>query len=971
MDTKVLVIAKNYTDSVALNGVPIKTPQIDPTTKNWLVFNPSTNSYVDTGILAQGTNGVTPTIGGNGNWFIGGTDTNVLAIGQDGKSAYELAVQNGFVGSLSQWLDSLIGEPGDDGEGIPTGGTTGQVLRKKSNADFDTQWIDPPESGSGGGYEPPSGGIPLGDLAQDVKDSLELADTALQEETDPVYNNDKPNIAFKTDLPERLTDLTNDGQDPFVTQSELESAIDGEAQARQDDIETVNDDISAINEKIPTQASDTNQLADKDFVNSSVANTAAHFVSYDAQGNPFPTNAALVGAATFYYRGTEYTPTEHDYTTVINDETYSGEQWRYGYDGVQWFAQYKVNPTPFTSAQQGAIDSNITQSLTTKLGALPDNETLAGQLNAKAVKVTSPTPGNFAGLDAQGNLTDSGKNVADLATSAQGAKADSALQATDIDANPTQGSNKAVSSGGVFAWFGAAVSTLSTTAKTIVAAINELFTNKQDKIAAGTNGHLLTASGTAGILGASVNPSNLAIDRGLITTGTDLNTLFTPGTYRIMNNSGVLNGPSQISASSYALLTVERAGQYIVQTFQQISTGTTGIVFRRSWDNSLAGNPAPAWAVVMTNNQASMGGSYTNLLNPGTYQGDFLGYLASEIIRQTKGFPSSNANFIVRGACATTYPTHPAAPPMPGTFYMSWEARNNVGSNWIIDAKVQHSSASTLKATYSWTGQFTFDWTQDPIVPISDITWSGNNIGVSVGWYPTNVTNLGSITSLFDFVNSRPGNYEAYLTTNQMNSMTDKPPQWPATGTIIKVYRNVSNAVTPITSNFTYIELISMNQPPQMSCKGYIADTSSAIVWGDSSGGNPLNVSYELNGNNSSYLTTERFTGKYWIDGKPIYRRAFSGNVPAAQANQVVAVGLLVGIVDTLVNVGGMINNGDGSYTCANTTLYGVSSQAVDCSNGIYKAANGNVTLNTIAKLARDGTTNSDYKVWVEYTKAS
>lgn len=38
------------------------------------------------------------------------------------------------------------GDPGDPGEGVPTGGTTGQVLRKKSDDDYDTEW-----SNGGGG----------------------------------------------------------------------------------------------------------------------------------------------------------------------------------------------------------------------------------------------------------------------------------------------------------------------------------------------------------------------------------------------------------------------------------------------------------------------------------------------------------------------------------------------------------------------------------------------------------------------------------------------------------------------------------------------------------------------------------------------------------------------------------------------------------------------------------------------------
>lgn len=48
--------------------------------------------------------------------------------------------------------------------------------------------------------------------------------------------------------------------------------------------------------------------------------------------------------------------------------------------------------------------------------------------SGKADKVSGATNGNFAGLDANGNLTDSGKKAADFATAAQGALADSAYQ---------------------------------------------------------------------------------------------------------------------------------------------------------------------------------------------------------------------------------------------------------------------------------------------------------------------------------------------------------------------------------------------------------------------------------------------------------------------------------------------------------------------------------------------------------------
>lgn len=41
------------------------------------------------------------------------------------------------------------GKDGKDGEGVPTGGAPGQVLAKRTAADYDTQWIDLPEDGGG------------------------------------------------------------------------------------------------------------------------------------------------------------------------------------------------------------------------------------------------------------------------------------------------------------------------------------------------------------------------------------------------------------------------------------------------------------------------------------------------------------------------------------------------------------------------------------------------------------------------------------------------------------------------------------------------------------------------------------------------------------------------------------------------------------------------------------------------------
>lgn len=75
--------------------------------------------------------------------------------GNDGLSAYQIAVNNGFVGTESAWLLSLKGDQGEQGiqgekgdkgdtgatgQGIATGGATGQFLTKNSGTNYDTSW---------------------------------------------------------------------------------------------------------------------------------------------------------------------------------------------------------------------------------------------------------------------------------------------------------------------------------------------------------------------------------------------------------------------------------------------------------------------------------------------------------------------------------------------------------------------------------------------------------------------------------------------------------------------------------------------------------------------------------------------------------------------------------------------------------------------------------------------------------------
>lgn len=134
-------------------------------------------------------------------------------------------------------------------------------------------------------------------------------------------------------------------------------------------------DIDNIEEKIPSQASSSNQLADKDFVNSSINAFAAFYITKNAQGDPFATKAELNNATVFYSGGAIRTPTTNDYCIVLADESKQSSTGvdpttRYSYQGNQWEFQYKINDTPLTAAQLATLNSGMTSADKTKLDGI-------------------------------------------------------------------------------------------------------------------------------------------------------------------------------------------------------------------------------------------------------------------------------------------------------------------------------------------------------------------------------------------------------------------------------------------------------------------------------------------------------------------------------------------------------------------------------------------------------------------------
>lgn len=180
-------------------------------------------------------------------------------------------------------------------------------------------------------YQKGQGGIPYEDLDADVQASLDLADSALQ-----------------------AAALT-----PYRTASD-QDVIDLGIKNRLDAVEGV----------IPGEATSSNKLADKAFVNSSIATATATFkgtldAATDLKLTKPATHEQIVAALAAH----TFTPAadNNDYCFVVNSDAQGATLYeRYKFNGTAWEFEYALNNSSFTAAQWAAINSGVTSD---KVGA--------------------------------------------------------------------------------------------------------------------------------------------------------------------------------------------------------------------------------------------------------------------------------------------------------------------------------------------------------------------------------------------------------------------------------------------------------------------------------------------------------------------------------------------------------------------------------------------------------------------------
>lgn len=137
-------------------------------------------------------------------------------------------------------------------------------------------------------------------------------------------------------------------------------------------VHTNTEAITTINTKIPEQATANNQLADKAFVNSSVATSTANFIGTFQ-------NIAQRDA----YTGPL---TNNDYCFIVGVDSagntiYDRYKWTEATNPASWLYEYSLNNSSFTANQWAAINSNATAE---KITQITTNKEAIGNLSTLA-----------------------------------------------------------------------------------------------------------------------------------------------------------------------------------------------------------------------------------------------------------------------------------------------------------------------------------------------------------------------------------------------------------------------------------------------------------------------------------------------------------------------------------------------------------------------------------------------------------
>ena len=171
---------------------------------------------------------------------------------------------------------------------------------------------------------------------------------------------------------------------------------------------------------------------------------AANFAALPATGEAGKIYVTLDDNKTYRWGGSAYVEISASLALGETQGTaYEGSKGKANADAIAALQTDKANKSEMAIED---VTGDATKKEITLKSGLSQEVLIAHQdISGKADKVSGATENNFAGLDSNGNLKDSGKKAADFATAAQGDKADSAIQSVKVNGTAlTPDSNKAV-----------------------------------------------------------------------------------------------------------------------------------------------------------------------------------------------------------------------------------------------------------------------------------------------------------------------------------------------------------------------------------------------------------------------------------------------------------------------------------------------------------------------------------------------
>lgn len=270
-----------------------------------------------------------------------------------------------------------------------------------------------------GKYTKPNGGIPKTDLDTNVQSSLDKADTSIQPsdisdmqvksnlrtsfQTTPDnthYPSEKlvkdsldtkePTLATQTAYTQKGTStkvpqITTNTKGQVTGITEVDISFPSGSGSVTGDTTTFVKSVTLSGHTLTgqTQAADS-QITDaasgipttaavREFVNSSVSNMAANYITKNANGDAFDSNSELIGASTYYSGGTVFTPTKNDYAIVLKDETQAEEISGYSSftDDDEYIGFYILVGSTYTLVTDSNVSSLGIVAGTTKAYELP------------------------------------------------------------------------------------------------------------------------------------------------------------------------------------------------------------------------------------------------------------------------------------------------------------------------------------------------------------------------------------------------------------------------------------------------------------------------------------------------------------------------------------------------------------------------------------------------------------------------